>query len=132
MVTNNRALAPRDSSETEPYEAFDHADDTQILAELRGHNTEVMQKLVYRFNNKGTMVTGLSRAGVLETVREMNARGVSRVMISPTPPIITETNEYFEVKAYAVALDPHSGGDRQIGGHWGIKRQAKQGNVFAL
>lgn len=52
----------------DPFAAMDRLDDEAILAELEGR---VMKALVYSFNQGGQTVTGLSKAGVDATVREM-------------------------------------------------------------
>ena len=63
MATEESSLVRYD-----PFAAMDRLDDEAILAELEGR---VMKALVYSFNQGGQTVTGLSKAGVDATVREM-------------------------------------------------------------
>lgn len=111
----------------DPYVAMEKADEHQVLAEMQGR---FIQELVYSFNQGGQEVTGLSLAGVRETVRTMNSRGLSRIRISAQEPKITETDDYYQVMVYAE--DVQNGG-----GAWGAKRQEKRHargavNVFAM
>jgi hypothetical protein len=95
---------------------MDSADEQMVLDEIKGR---AMDALVYEIEQGGKTVTGLSLAGVRETARVMNVNGKARIGISDREPIILETEEYFEAKAFA--QDTMNGG-----GYWGVKRQPKQ------
>lgn len=98
-----------------PFEEMERADEQMVLDEIKGR---AMDALVYQIQQGNSTITGLSLAGVRETARTMNTKGLARIGISDREPIITETEEYFEVKVYA--QDTQNGG-----GSWGIKRQLK-------
>lgn len=111
----------------DPFSEMERMDEQQVLDEIKGR---AIESLVYEIRQGGQTVTGLSLAGVREVVRSMNASGKARMGISEREPIITETEDYFEVKAFA--QDTQNGG-----GYWGIKRQSKKyeggrTNQFAL
>jgi hypothetical protein len=125
-VTNELTVQPQD-----PFSEMERMDEQQVLDEIKGR---AIESLVYEIRQGGQIVTGLSLAGVSEVVRTMNANGKSRLGISDREPIVTETEGYFEVKAFA--QDTQNGG-----GYWGIKRQPKtiqkrdgsnQADTFAL
>ena len=123
-MNEEKAIVPVDQ---DPYVAMERADEGQVLAEMQGR---FIQELVYSFSQGGQDVTGLSLAGVRETVRTMNSRGLSRIRISEREPKITETDDYYQVMVYAE--DTANGG-----GAWGVKRQEKRHakgsvNVFAM
>lgn len=111
---------------TTPFEEMEKADEQMVLDEIKGRSLDA---LIYEIQQRGQTITGLSLAGVRETARVMNQNGKSRIGMSEREPIITETEDYFEVKAYA--QDTLNGG-----GYWGIKRQDKRyrngENPFAL
>lgn len=109
------------------YELMERADEQMVLDEIKGR---AMDALVYEFRQDGQTITGLSLCGVRETARLMNANGKARIGISDREPLITETEDYYEVKVYAQDL-------LNGGGYWGLKRQPKRfgngrPNPFAL
>lgn len=124
----NGQMVRADTGEmVDPYQEMDRLDEDQILAELKGAS---LDRMIYQFGN----VTGLSVAGVRESVRQLNKYGQARIRVAEREPIVIETDDYIEVRVYAE--DPLNGG-----GNWGIKRQekfatARNGNktpdVFAL
>lgn len=119
---DNRALVPSNT-----FDMMERADEQLVLDEIKGR---AMDALVYEIRQGGQTVTGLSLAGVRETARVMNANGKARIGISDREPLITETEDYYEVKVYA--QDVMNGG-----GYWGLKRQSKKYgngtvNQFAL
>jgi len=103
-------------AETEPFEIMERADEEQILAELMGN---FLNEFVYEFEQQGRKITGLSLAGVRETVRYMNKNGIARISISDREPKVREEDDWIEVWVYA--KDELNGG-----GAWGIKRQQKK------
>ena len=113
--------------ETEPFTIMEKADEEQVLAELEGN---FLEEFVYEFVQNGKKVTGLSLAGVRETVRHMNKNKMAKICISDKEPKIKETEEWIEVWVYA--KDEINGT-----GAWGVKRQQKKYvsgklNEFAL
>lgn len=118
-------ITKADDPGSAPFQTFDAEDDRQVLAEIRGDNTEVLSKLVYSYaDRRGNTINGLSLAGVRETVRAMNRNGIARIRITPTPPIITENEDYIDVMVYA---------EDQLNGNgaWGTKRQSKSVGNYA-
>lgn len=101
-----------DLMKVDPFQEMERADEQMILDEIKGR---AIDTLVYEVRG----ATGLSLAGVRETARVMNKQGQGRIRISDKEPSVIETDEYFEVRVYAVD-------DMNGGGNWGIKRQAKQ------
>lgn len=108
---NNQMVRTDTGEVVDPYLEMDRLDEAQILAELKGAS---LDKMIYQF---GT-VTGLSVAGVRETVRKLNNNRLGRIRISKQEPSIHETEDFIEVRVYAE--DEMNGG-----GNWGIKRQEK-------
>ncbi len=111
----------------DPFSTMERMDEQQVLDEIKGR---ALDALVYEIQQGGKTVTGLSLAGVREVTRLMNVNGRARIGITNMIPLITETDEYFEIKVYA--QDAQNGG-----GYWGVKRQPKQyangnANPFAL
>lgn len=111
----------------DPFALMERIDEQQVLDEIKGRAIEA---LVYEIRQGGQTITGLSLCGVREVARMMNVNGRARIGISDREPIITENDEYFEVKVFAA--DTQNGG-----GYWGIKRQPKKYtngsiNQFAL
>ncbi|MBA2705850.1 MAG: hypothetical protein H0U60_18595 [Blastocatellia bacterium] len=109
-----------------PYEEMEKMDEQMVLDEIKGR---AIDTLVYQIPQGGSTITGLSLSGVRETARVMNKQGQARIRISDKEPTVIETDDYFEVRIYAV--DEMNGG-----GNWGIKRQEKKYargglNVFA-
>jgi len=104
------------SNEIEPFAIMERADEEQILAELMGN---FLDEFVYEFEQQGHKVTGLSLAGVRETVRYMNKNGMARISISDREPKVREEDDWIEVWVYA--KDELNGS-----GAWGIKRQVKK------
>ena len=104
------------AGEAEPFSVMERADEEQILAELMGN---FLDEFVYEFEQHGRKVTGLSLAGVRETVRYMNKNGIARISISDREPKVREEDDWIEVWVYA--KDELNGG-----GAWGIKRQIKK------
>lgn len=100
---------------SDPYQEMERADEQMVLDEIKGR---AIESLVYEITQNGQTITELSLAGVRETARVMNSKGNARIGISEREPLITETDDYFEVKVYA--QDAQNGG-----GYWGIKRQPK-------
>lgn len=97
---------------TTPFDEMERADEQMVLEEIKGR---AIDTLVYEVRG----VTGLSLAGVRETARVMNSKSLARIKVSDKEPVVIETDDYFEVRAYGV--DEMNGG-----GNWGIKRQAKR------
>lgn len=117
----NGQLVRSDTGEvvSDTYHQFDRMDEQQILDEIKGASLE---KLVYISGN----IKMLSLAGVREAVRRLNAGGQARIRITDREPIVTETEDYVEVRVYAE--DALNGG-----GSWGFKRQDKKtARGFAL
>lgn len=98
-----------------PFDEMERADEQMVLDEIKGR---AIDTLVYEIQQDGRTVTGLSLSGVRETARVMNSKGQARIRISDKEPTIIETDDYFEIRIYAV--DEMNGG-----GNWGIKRQEK-------
>ena len=120
-LKNEKLLAEKEeikvaSIETEPFAIMERADEEQILAELMGN---FLDEFVYEFEQQGKKVTGLSLAGVRETVRYMNKNGMARISISDREPKVREEDDWIEVWVYA--KDELNGS-----GAWGIKRQVKK------
>jgi hypothetical protein len=105
------------------FEKMEQSDEAQVLAEIKG---QAIDELVYRFRGDGPggWVTGLSLAGVRETVRQMNTRGIARIRVSDHEPTWIESESYYECRVYA--FDSRSGA-----GWWGLSRQAKNMKVHA-
>jgi hypothetical protein len=101
------------------FAALDKHDEEQIIDEIAGRTLEVM---VYSFLQDGKLVTDLSYAGVLETVRTLNARSATRIRVANQPPIVDEIVEdartFVRVQVYAedVAIG---------GGAWGLAAEPK-------
>lgn len=117
----NSQLVRADTGEVvnDVYHQMDRMDEQQILDEIKGASLE---KLVYISGN----IKMLSLAGVREAVRRLNAGGQARIRITDREPIVTETDDYVEVRVYAE--DALNGG-----GSWGFKRQDKKtARGFAL
>ena len=98
------------------------ADEEQIVDELQGRALDVM---VYSFPMDGKPATGLSWKGIREVVRTLNARGFTRLRISPShrphfEDVLTEEGDpAWEVHVYAED-------ERNGGGAWGVAAQPKQ------
>jgi len=102
--------------EAESFKIIEKADEEQVLVELKG---SFLDEFVYEFEQNGKTVTGLSLAGVRETVRHMNKNNMARICISEREPKVRESDDWIEVWVYA--KDNLSGN-----GAWGIKRQQKK------
>jgi hypothetical protein len=101
------------------FAVLDAHDEEQIIDEIAGRTLEVM---VYSFPQDGKTVTDLSYAGVLETVRTLNARSATRIRVANQPPIVDEIVEdgktFVRVQVYAE--------DQAIGGgQWGLATEPK-------
>lgn len=101
------------------FAVLDKHDEEQIIDEIAGRALEVM---VYSFPQDGKTVTDLSYAGVLETVRTLNARSATRIRVANQPPIVDEIVEdgktFVRVQVYAE--------DTAIGGgQWGLATEPK-------
>lgn len=116
-------LAPiNDAAARDMYRAMALADEQQIVDELQGRALDVM---VYSFPMDGKPATGLSWKGIREVVRTLNARGFTRLRISPShrphfEDVLTEEGDpAWEVHVYAED-------ERNGGGAWGVAAQPKQ------
>jgi hypothetical protein len=107
------------------FRVMDAYDEAQILDELEGRPSD---KMVYSFGSGGDRKTGLSYAGVSESVRTLNSRGLTKIRVAkdviPQFRELQETDEKGETVTYVEALvygeDVQNGG-----GEWGLARQPK-------
>ncbi|MBA7589960.1 hypothetical protein ES708_32059 [subsurface metagenome] len=78
-------------NEAEPFTIIEKADEEQVLAELKG---SFLDEFVYEFEQNKKTVTGLSLAGVRETVRHMNKNNMARICISDREPKVRESDDW--------------------------------------
>lgn len=119
-VLDQNALAIR-NADPAVFHALDAADEKQIIQDLKG---KALKKWVYEFKVGGKWVRDLSYAGVNAAVRDLNARGVTRISCPPEPkPEFTEiVDDGGEpaIECMVYALDKI--GD---GGGWGLATQRR-------
>jgi hypothetical protein len=100
-----QAQLPAKRDEHRQFALFDECDDQQILAEIKG---ELVDKYVYRFEQDGKDITGLSKTGVAEACRE-RANRYREVYRAIEAPIINDEGEFVRVMVkigrFAINLD---------------------------
>jgi hypothetical protein len=77
-----------------PYEIMDRRDEEQIMAELDGIPSKVLEEMVYSFMSGGQKITGLSFVGVKTLAVEAGHIGIVDLKVQ-------ETNDSFRVMALA-------------------------------
>lgn len=119
MSENNLPMA------WDPFSIMDRLDDELIVKELQG---QTVKTLVYQFEDKGKTVTGLSKAGVDATVREMAKQG--EVLRELELSVLDNGNEYVaHVKSgrFMIQVNQQTGEVKEIllDTVFGVKRQPK-------
>lgn len=114
-----------DNPDQDVYRVMDAYDEAQILDELEGRPSD---KMVYSFNAGGKKVTGLSYSGVAESVRTLNARGLTQIRaakdVPPRYEDVQEENEHGDVVTY-VECEVYVEDAKAGSGWWGLARQPK-------
>lgn len=109
-------LIPRDN-DGDVYRVMSLEDERQIMSELQGRALDTM---LYSFEQGGSLLTGFSWAGIRESVRTLNARGLTRIRMAkdPEPKWTATTNpdggDAIMVVVYAED-DMHGGGNYGVG-----------------
>lgn len=126
----NKAVAevrkPHAVTQWDPFVAMDRLDDQAIIAELQG---QTVKALVYEFRQDGKPVSGLSKAGVDATVREMAKQG--EVLRELELNVLDTPDEYVaHVKAgrFAIQTNQQTGEVKEtlLDVVFGVKRQPKR------
>lgn len=109
------------------YQLMDRLDEDQVVAEMAGRKSDILDKLVYRFWQDGKLICGLSKRGVDEAAREM---AKANQCIRETSIEFAETDEWIDAKALVsrVIVDGE-GGERVLESKFGLKRQMKFTNT---